>query len=501
MSDTTTRPQTDSEVFAALEPQSFWRRFQTITTIARPSRHEELFAAHVKEWAAGHGFDVVGDEIGNLVVRVPATAGREDAPTVVLQGHLDMVCERSPDSAYDPTEGRIRVLRDGEWLTADGTTLGADDGVAIAAMMALVDDDLPHGPLELLMTVREEVGLEGVASLDGSMVTGSILLNLDSEEDGRLTVGCAGSTDTWLRIDETREPTGAGEGAIAIAVAGGKGGHSGANIAHGHSNAVKALGRVLREAYAATPFRLASLDGGKSRNAIPRDASAVCVLDAGSEEAFRSALASATATLRDAYRVTDAGVDATPPPTELPADAWTAESTQRLLDALTLVPYGPLSMSTEFDGLVELSTSLGEAITEGSRLTLHSLSRTSNGPLLDDVMAVLEAIARLAGGELEVKQNYGAWRPDLTSPVLAVAVVVFERVLGEKPIVTAVHAGLESAVIGGKVTQKLDMLSIGPQIEFPHSPDERVSVPTVERFWKLLVGLLDELSVPAKAGV
>jgi dipeptidase D len=497
---TETGTQEADDVFATLEPQSFWRSFQKLTTIARQSRHEELVIAYVREWAAGHGFGVVGDEIGNLVVSVPATEGREDAPTVVIQGHLDMVCERQPDSPFDPAEGRIGVRRDGEWLTADGTTLGADDGVAIAAMMALADDpQLPHGPLELLMTVREEVGLEGVQALDGSMVTGSILLNLDSEEDGRLTVGCAGSTDTWVRIDAPREPVGAGDVAVAVTVSGGKGGHSGTGIATGRSNAVKALGRALRETFATVPFRLASLDGGKSRNAIPRDAAALCVVDAARADDFRAGIAAAAATIRDAYKTTDSEVDVVASDATAPDDAWSADATGRLLSVVALIPTGPLSMSPDFDGLVELSTSLGEAITAGSQLTLHSLTRSSNGPLLTDVLSALDAAAQLGGGELEVKHNYGAWRPDLDSQVLAVTRKVFENVLGEPPIVTAVHAGLESAVIGDKVAQPLDMLSFGPQIEFPHSPDERVSIPTVERFWKLLVGTLDELSRPGGA--
>jgi dipeptidase D len=192
---------TESSVLTGFEPRSFWEHFEAITKIARPSRHEEPMIEHVRAWAAGRGLEVRQDSARNLVLPVPATPGRESAPVVVLQGHLDMVCERNPDSPNDPAEGRIALVRDGEWLTADGTTLGADDGVAIAAMMALVEDaSLPHGPLELLMTVAEEVGLEGANGLDGSLVTGSILLNLDSEEDGKLTVGCAGSTDTWVRL-------------------------------------------------------------------------------------------------------------------------------------------------------------------------------------------------------------------------------------------------------------------------------------------------------------
>ena len=253
-----------------LEPRAFWDHFGALTRIPRPSRAEEPVIEHVRAWADLHGFELQQDEGRNLVIRVPATPGRESAPTVTLQGHLDMVCERDPSSPNDPAEGRIVLVRDGEWLKADGTTLGADDGVAIAAMMALVEDgSLPHGPLELLMTVAEEVGLEGANALDPKLVTGSILVNLDSEEDGRLTVGCAGSTDTWVRIDAPRDAASSDAVALSVTVAGGQGGHSGSGIALGRSNAVKVLGRALRQAYAKAPFRLVSLNGGKSRNAIP----------------------------------------------------------------------------------------------------------------------------------------------------------------------------------------------------------------------------------------
>jgi dipeptidase D len=490
-----------ARVLASLEPRAFWERFGTLTTIARPSRHEERVAQHVRDWAAERGLAVEGDAAGNLVVRVPATSGREGAPTVVLQGHLDMVCERDPSSPYDPTEGRIGLVRDGEWLTADGTTLGADDGVAIAAMMALVEDPaLPHGPLELLMTVAEEVGLEGANALDPKLVTGSILLNLDSEEDGRLTVGCAGSTDTWVRITADRAPLEAGSRTVLVTVAGGLGGHSGQNIEDGRSNAIKVLGRVLREAGGAIPLRLVSLDGGKSRNAIPRDAHAVVALPATDEAAFRDAVAASSATIAKAWSASDGAVAASvgdAADADASADAWSRDDTLRLLDAVALMPSGPLAMSTTVPGLVETSSSLGEAITEGSTLTLHSLSRSSNDEALPDVLAAIAATARLGGGELEVKHNYAGWQPNLDSPALAAGRRVYARLFGEEPIVTAVHAGLETAVIGEKVPG-LDMLSFGPQIEFPHSPDERVSVPTVERFWRLLVAIVDDLSAAGR---
>jgi dipeptidase D len=485
-------------VLAGLEPERFWRHFEALTRIARPSRQEEPVIEHVRGWAAERGYELVEDSGRNVVVRVPATPGREPAPTVVLQGHLDMVCERDPASPNDPAEGRIALVRDGDWLKADGTTLGADDGVAIAAMMALVEDEsLPHGPLELLMTVAEEVGLEGANALDPALVTGSILVNLDSEEDGKLTVGCAGSTDTWIHVDAPRSAPADGAVPLSVTVSGGLGGHSGMDIEDGRSNAVKVLGRALREAHATVAFRLVSLDGGKSRNAIPRDATAVVSVAADRAAELRGAIETAAATIRDAFSKTDGGVDVTVDTAETATDPWTDDATTKLLDAVALVPTGPLAMSPDFDDLVETSTSLGEAITDGERLTLHSLSRSSNDSALPEVIGALGAAARLAGGELEVKHNYGGWRPNLDSPALAALRSSYERLFGEEPIVTAVHAGLETAVIGTKV-HGLDMISFGPQIEAPHSPDERVSIPTVERFWRLMVAFVDELSQPGK---
>jgi dipeptidase D len=487
---------TPAEALAGAEPREVWRHFEALTRIARPSHHEEQAIEHVRSWAASRGFDVRQDAARNLFVHVPATAGREPAPGVVLQGHLDMVCERRPDSPYDPAAGRIGLVRDGDWLTTDGTTLGADNGVGIAAMMALADDEsLPHGPLELLMTVIEEVGGpdEGASGLDASLVSGSILLNLDSEEDGKLTVGSAGSTDTSILVERPREACGAGGVTLSVTVDGGLGGHSGVDIARGHANAIKVLVRALRETLGAVPFGLVALDGGRSWNAIPRDAVAACWVPAGRDADLRAAVGAAAETIRDAYAQTDPGVTVTVAPADAAADTWTATGTRDLLDLVAALPSGPLAMSHGFDGLVESSTSIGEVATEGATLRVHSLSRTSNGSALPEILATLQAAARLAGGSFEVQQNDPGWRPDLRSPALAVTRAVYERLFGEPPIVTAVHAWLETAVIGERV-RGLDMVSIGPQIEAPHSPDERVSIPTVERFWRLLIGVVDELS-------
>jgi dipeptidase D len=480
-----------------LEPRALWRHFEELTRIARPSGQEELVTEHVRRWGAGNGFEVRQDAGRNLVVRVPAGAGRESAPVLVLQGHLDMVCERLPDSPNDPAEGRIALLRDGDWLTADGTTLGADDGIGIAAMMALAEDaSLPHGPLELLMTVIEEVGGpdEGASALDPALITGATLLNLDSEEDGKLTVGAASSTATEIRVEKPREPCEPGAATLLVSVSGDLGGHSGVDIARGHGNAIKELGRTLRETRAVAPFRLVSLQGGKSSNAIPREPTATCSLPPEREATFRAGVETAAAAIRDAYRKTDPGVTITVGAAADAADAWTEEGTRAMLDLVAIVPSGPLAMSPDFAGLVETSTSIGQAGTEGDTFILHNLSRSSNPSALPEVIATLDAAARVGGGgSLTLGLADPGWEPDLESPALAVTRRVYERLFGEAPIVTAVHAWLETAVIGDRA-HGLDMLSFGPQIEAPHSPDERVSIPTVARFWQLLVGVVDELS-------
>ena len=475
-----------TEVLAGLEPAPFWRHFEALTRIPRASYEEERAAAHVGAWAHGHGFATARDDAGNLVVRVPASAGREDAPVVILQGHLDMVCERDPDSPNDPRAGRIELIRDGEWLRADGTTLGADDGVAIAAMMALAEDpDTAHGPLELLMTVEEEVGLGGAARLDPGLIGGSVLLNLDSEEDATLTVGCAGGADTVVRFRAPRTPV---DGPLVRVRAGGAlGGHSGGDIALGRANAIKALGRALR---AGPGVRVATLDGGASRNAIPREASALVTADEGA----RAAIVDEVASILAAFRTTDPGLRLElEGVTAAAVTAWTATDTERVLDLIATLPAGPLAMSVEFPGVVETSSSLGVAATDGDTLTLRSLSRSANENALPDVLHAIAGAARLAGAEYELGATYPGWRPDLSSPALKTASEVHERLFGASPRVTLTHGGLEAAIIAAK-RPGLDPISFGPEIQGPHAPGERLHIASAGRFMRLLSGLVGELS-------
>jgi dipeptidase D len=473
---------------AGLEPALVWERFGELTRIARPPKEEGAARAHVLAWAAAHGFESAVDEAGNAVVRVPASTGRDGAPTVVLQSHLDMVCERDPASPNDPREGRIQIVVDGDWVLADGTTLGADNGSGVAAALAVAEDtDVAHGPLELLFTVSEEEGLEGAKALDPALVSGRLLVNLDGTRDTSITIGCAGSAHTFARVALDPEPVPAEWTMLDVAISGARGGHSGADIAKGRANPIKALGRVLA---AAGPVRLTALDGGVSRNALPREARALVAVP--DDAAFRDAAAGALATVREQYGRSDEGVALRIEPAETTTAASTS-TTERALALLAVIPSGVIAMSPDLPGAVETSSSLNVATTTNDVLTLASMTRSASAPALDEVVSGLEAAARLAGADVEVKRSYPPWRPDLDSRLLRVAQTTFARLHGAEPRLEIVHGGLEPAILGDKLGGA-EMISLGPEIVGPHAPGERVSIQSTQRFYRLLGALLDDLS-------
>jgi dipeptidase D len=483
-----------SGILADLEPRGIWTHFLALTRIPRPPKQEEEARAHVLAWAAERGFEAEVDEEGNAVVRVPASEGREGVPTVVLQSHLDMVCEREPESPNDPREGRIEVVRDDDWVLARDTTLGADNGIGVAAAMAVADDpDVEHGPLELLFTVSEEQGLEGAKALDPSLVRGRLLVNLDGTSNAALTVGCAGSAHTFLRLPLHPEAVPSGWLAPKVTVSGARGGHSGADIAKGRLNAIKALGRVLSGAELAGRLRLVSLDGGVSRNAIPREAHALVAVEPGAAKAVREAIADEIAALRAQHRGTDDEVTATVEPTESVEQAAGEETTRRALDLLQVLPTGVISMSPQVRGVVETSTSVTVASTDEGMLTLASMTRSAVPEALDDVVAGIESAARLAGAEVEIVRSYPPWRPDFDSSLLARAKGTHERLFASEPRLEVVHGGLECAVIGERLPG-VEMISLGPDLEGPHAPGERLSVSGTAQFYRLLAALLDDLS-------
>jgi dipeptidase D len=477
-----------------LEPQGLWKHFGRILEIPRPSKHEEKIRAYVLDVAGRLHLEHRVDTAGNLVVKKPAATGHEDAAITVLQAHLDMVNEKNLDTQHDFSTDPIRVERDGDYLTAVGTTLGADNGIGVAAMLAIMEaEDIRHGPLELLFTVDEETGLTGAAQLDGSMIEGRRLINLDTEEEGAIYVGCAGGGDSNLDLPLTWVPTPEGTDTVRLSLRGLKGGHSGAEIHLQRANAIRVLARIIEAAARDADFRLAGFRGGNMRNAIPREADALVVVPRAQAGAFgRRALAEFD-DVRRAFAHADPdmalGTDDADP-TDRVLDAESSWTVVHLLHAL---PHGVEAMSADIPGLVETSTNLAVARIEDHNLSVLTNTRSSVAGELTALRNRIRAIAHLAGADVEQGEPYPGWKPDLESPLLAVVRDVFAQDMGREPTVTAVHAGLETGIIGQKVPG-MDMVSIGPQIEFPHSPDERVRIDSVGTFYRQLLAILEQLT-------
>jgi len=474
-----------------LEPALVWERFFELTRIARPSKAEGPAREHVVAWAAARTLGVAADAEGNVVVSVPATPGRGAEPVVVLQAHLDMVCERDPDSPFDPREGRIDVRVDADWVRADGTTLGADNGIGVAAALAVADDEtVEYGPLELLFTVSEEQGLDGAKSLDGSLVSGRMLINLDGTSDAALTVGCAGSDHTTLRHRLSMAPVAPGRTVLRLELAGAKGGHSGGDITAGRVNAVKALGQVLAATFDETSFGLVSLDGGVSRNAIPRAASAVVA--AADAAAFGEAARSEVAAIARQYASVDDDLTLDLAAAES-VSAATDRSTRRALDLILAIPTGVIAMTPGLTDTVETSTSLTLARTESEELVLGSMTRSSNAGALDELLGRMHALARLGGAAVDTRRSYPPWEPQLDSSLLRTAKASYARLFDREPALAVVHGGLECAVLGQRL-EGVEMISIGPEIVGPHAPGEKVRISSTQQSYRLLGALLDDLS-------
>ena len=474
----------------SLEPALLWNRFSELTRIARPSKEEESVRAHVLAWAAARSFAAQVDSEGNVVVALPASAGRERAPVVVLQAHLDIVCERDPASPFDPREGRIDVRVEDDWVRADGTTLGADNGIGVAAAMAVADDaEIEHGPLELLFTVSEEQGLDGAKALDASLVSGRKLINLDGTSDGALTIGCAGSDHTFLRVPLDAEPVPLDHVVRRIGVSGAKGGHSGGDITAGRANAIKALARVL----AASPVRLVALGGGVSRNAIPREAHASVAIPAKQETQFRAGVEAELEAIAREFAGTDDELELAFTHEE-GSDAAGSHASRRAIDLVQAIPTGVVTMTAGLPGVVQTSTSLTTAATQNGTLALGSMTRSSSAAALDGVLATMHALARLAGAEIEVRRSYPPWEPDFGSSLLSTAQATYARLFGTEPVLAVVHGGLECAVLGQRL-HGVEMVSIGPEIVGPHAPGERVRISSTQRFYRLLGALLEDLSL------
>jgi dipeptidase D len=482
-----------SHPLAGLRPERLWKHFHDLTQIPRPSGHEAATIAHIRAWAESHGFTAIGDEAGNLLVRVPATPGREGAIPTLIQGHVDMVPEQDPGRGFDFTRDPIEAYVSDGWVRARGTTLGADNGIGVAAGMAVADDpSVSHGPLELLFTVEEETGLNGAGALAIEGIQAKQLLNLDSEELGVLYVGCAGGGQDRIELDFDRTaPHGApgGDAALTVSVAGLLGGHSGLEIGAHHASAVKLLTRVLWGLREEVPFALDGFDGGTAHNAIPKAAKATIVV--GSADAARTreiVLALAEETRREyadhepemAWDVADAALAET---------VLATRDRDRFLRLILALPHGVQEMSREMPGLVETSANVARVLLEGPSAKIVVSSRSSIAEALGALRMRVAAVGELASGRVIAQAGYPAWRPNIKSPLLQRCREVWQARTGQDPQVTAIHAGLECGVLGEKIPG-LDMISFGPTLLAVHTTGERIEIAAVETFWEFLADLL-----------
>ncbi len=487
-----------SSPLESLEPKLLWSHFDAIRSIPRPSKHEERIAEHVASWGRDRGFEVRRDDAGNVVIAVPASAGHENAPTVVLQGHLDMVCEKNSDVDKDFMADGIDVGVDGDWVVAKGTTLGADNGIGVASALAVAEDpDAVHGPLEILCTLDEETGLTGAKLLDPRIITGRVMLNLDTEEDGAVYIGCAGGADITSTLPLLTRRGLLASVPVRIEVRGLRGGHSGLNIIENRANAVKLVTRVLLAAVEdGIEIDLAAVEGGSKHNAIPREASATCRVHRDQVDRLREVAGTCLDDFRVEFGATDPDMEVaveTPADGEDFAEVLNVHARDRLLRLLDGLPHGVLAMSRDVPGLVETSNNLAVVHTGGDVATVVTSHRSSVMPTLGAVGRQIRSIAEQAGASVEENDPYPGWKPNPDSPVVKRTAAVHEKLFGNPPAVKAIHAGLECGLLIEKIPD-MDAVSIGPEIQNAHSPDERVQISSVQRFYRLLTSLLEDLA-------
>lgn len=488
-----------------LEPAALWRHFGELSKIPRPSKHEGRVLDWLKRFADERGLEWQQDAVGNIVIRRPGSGGGEAAPPVIVQGHIDMVCEKNADTQHDFMQDAIRLVRKGDWIAADGTTLGADNGIGVCAALALLElppsETLP--PLECLFTIDEETGLTGAFNLDGGMLRGRTLLNLDTEDWGDVFIGCAGGGDSVLTLRLEQEAAPAGSVGVAVEVKGLLGGHSGINIHEDRGNAVRMAAAVVEHVLQAAPeARLVSLAGGDKRNAIPRECSALLAVQAGQVQAVHAAVAQRLASYQQEFGIKEPQLAiSAAQANEAPAQCLAPAAAGRLLDLLLTLPHGVMKYSHAVPGLVETSTNLasikpqpgGSDVDGQAVFAVQCSTRSSLMPALEQVRSSIGRIGRLCGAEVEQEDAYPGWAPNPSSAIVKLTAETIGQVTGKQPEVKAIHAGLECGIIGEKLAG-LDCVSYGPTITGAHSPDEQVLVPTVAPFWQATLAILRQLA-------
>jgi len=470
-----------------LEPKLVWGIFDEITKVPRPSKHEEKIGKYLVDFAKSHNLEYQCDAIGNIVIRKGATAGYEDRPTVVLQAHTDMVCEKNSDKVFDFDNDAIQTYIDGEWVKADGTTLGADDGIGMAAALALlVDDTVEHPAIEALFTVDEETGLTGAFNLGEGMVQGKYLINLDSEDEGEVFIGCAGGVDTLAYLPLVTKSAPKGYNYYKIVVNGLLGGHSGDDIDKGHANSNKWAARIAERATRLFGARLSQFDGGNLRNAIPREAYIVLGVPSDVAEAFVADVKAYGEGLRSEFALTEPNANVEILTAERPETVLDDETQRKLLLALISVPSGVLAMSAAMPGLVETSTNLASVKFRDDEIVITTSQRSSVESAKEYAKLQVESAFVAVGCEVVHSDGYPGWAPNPHSTLLECTKKAYKKLFGTEPKVRAIHAGLECGLFLEKYPH-LEMVSFGPTLRGVHSPDERLEIATVDKFWKLLV--------------
>ncbi|MBP8976202.1 MAG: aminoacyl-histidine dipeptidase [Bacteroidetes bacterium] len=480
-----------ARILEGLKPELVWKYFEEISRIPRGSKNEKAISKYVLDTAKSLGLEAKQDKFLNVVVKKPATRGKESLPSVCLQSHLDMVCEKNKDTVHDFTKDPIELIVKDNVIVANGTTLGADNGIGVATCLALMEaKDIEHGPLEFLFTVDEETGLTGASNLQQGSIESKILLNLDSEEEGQIYVGCSGGTDTTLEWSASLENVPQKFASMIIKVKGLKGGHSGLEIDKGRGNSIKILNRVLL-ALEEFGVRVSSFDGGNKSNAIPREAEAVVFIPIKKLNDCSARVSQWNSIIREELATVepDLSISVEEIKVRKGTKVWRKKLQWQVLRTLSAMPHGVIKMSADIKGLVETSTNLAIIKSSSRKIELITSQRSSVASEIEEIAQQVRSIGELGGAKVTKSDGYPGWKPNLDSPILKIANEIYKQLFGKEPEVKAVHAGLECGIIGEK-NPGMDMISFGPTLEGVHSPDEKIYIDSVEKFWKFLLAIL-----------
>ncbi|MDG1309013.1 MAG: aminoacyl-histidine dipeptidase [Flavobacteriaceae bacterium] len=482
-----------SQEIRQLEPKAVWNKFADLNAVPRPSKKEERVIAFMKEFGTNLNLETIEDAVGNVIIKKPATAGMEDRKAIVMQSHLDMVHQKNSDTNFDFLTQGIEMFVDGDWVKAKGTTLGADNGMGVATIMAILEStDLPHPAIEALFTIDEETGMTGAMGLEGGLLNGAILLNLDTEEDDEIGVGCAGGIDVTAVGTYNEESTPETKIGYSIEVKGLQGGHSGMDIHKGFGNANKIMNRLLFDAFENFGLRISEIDGGSLRNAIPRESKAIVAIDMVQEDAFKYEMGLQIEAIQSELKTLEPDLIVVLTKIDAPKVIMDLGVQEGLTRAIYAAWNGVYRMSPDIPELVETSNNIARVVIKEGNVKIGCLTRSSVESSKMDLAMMLRATFELIGCEVELSGDYPGWAPDMDSSILKVLRSLYEELYNEKPHVAACHAGLECGILGTNYPD-MEMISFGPNIKGAHSPDERTQISSVQKFWVFVIEILKNI--------